>query len=118
MSYKFIENPLLDHDQFFLSMKNFLFITFQLLSDEALGIHQCLFTNPIGWNFVFVGVAYFEVVAKDSVVRNFQRVDPGSLYFTLLNLKQIVFSGEGDLLQFIQFIVNSFFDDAALITGY
>ena len=87
-----IEDTLLNHDEFIFSVQDFLFVYFKLLRNVAFPIYECLLTNPIRRNFVLVRITYLKVVAKDFIIRYFQRIDRSPFDFPLLNLNKIVFS--------------------------
>ena len=50
---------------------DFGFVFPQLRCDKPFGIHQSLFADPFGWNFVFMRITYFNIIAENIVERYF-----------------------------------------------
>lgn len=79
--------------QYFLIGTQYLFLVFfQLWSDVALGLCECLFAYPSFWHFIFKGVAYFKIIAENIVESHFQRGYSCFLCLALLYLQQVVFA--------------------------
>ena len=90
-----------------LGTKNFLFIFLQFLRNVSLSTNKRLFTNPIGGDFFFVGIAYLYVVAEHVVERNFNFGNSRALLFSVLHFEQIILAIVGYLAQFIKFLIDA-----------
>ena len=44
---------------------------FEFFCDIALGIHQCLLTNPLLRNFIAMCISNFDVISEDIIETNF-----------------------------------------------
>src|SRR5690606_9343218 len=107
MLYQLVEYPLLDNREFFLRVKDLLFVFLQFFRNVSLRVNQGLLANPIGGDLVFVRVADFKVVPENLVVRYLQRRYTRARTFALLHLEQIILAGKCDLSQLVKFIVHS-----------
>src|SRR5690606_15644066 len=85
MMDQLVVNPLLYDKQLLFRMEDLLFVNLELLRDVPLGVHQRLLPDPVGRYLVFIGVAYFEIVAKDLIEGNLQGRNNRPLDLALLN---------------------------------
>ena len=90
----------------FLRPENLLFILFKFRGYVSFGIDESLFADPFLGHFVFVDIAYFEVVAENGIVVDFKRGYACAFGLTLLNLKKIVLAMTGDASEFVQFGIH------------
>ena len=99
---------------FFLGSHYLFFIVLEFLGDVALGVDQRLLAYPLGRHLVLVGVAHFQIVAKDIVVANLEALDAGGLCLALLDLEQVVLALIGNLAKLIQLGTDALGYDTAL----
>ena len=82
--------------------EDLLLIIFQLLGDIALGIHQCLLANPSLRHLIAVGIAHFQIVAKDIVITYLQTTNTRVLNLALLQLQEVVLTILLNITQLVQ----------------
>ena len=111
--YQIIEKLRFEGEDFFFCSENFFFVFFQLLCDVTFGTDERLFANPLFRNFVFVCVAYLDVVAEDVVISYFEAGNARPFAFPLLQVQEVIFSRTGDFAEFVEFGVHAFGDDSA-----
>ncbi len=70
--HQLVENPEFDGVDFFFSAQNLFFVFFQFLRDIPLDVGERLFPDPVGRDFVLVHMGYFQIIAKDAVVGDFE----------------------------------------------
>ena len=88
--HEFVEQASLDDEYLLLGTQDFFLIFLEFLCDVALGVDERLFAYPFCGNFVLVGVAHLDVVAKHVVVGNLQARNTGLIAQCALHGHQIV----------------------------
>src|SRR6185312_2131407 len=111
---QFAKKPALDFDDFLLRVQNFGFVLFQLRSGETFGVDQRLLAFVVGGSVVEVGLADFNVIAKNAVELDFQRADAGALAFALLNLRDILLAVAAEVAKLIQLCIDVRLDYASI----
>jgi len=104
----------LDFKNAFIGGEDFAFVVFKLAAGESLGVDKSLLAFVIGRSELEIGFRNFDVVAKDVIEADFERVDSGA--FTLA-----FFHGGNDLLavlaevsEFVKFSVIAGADHAGV----
>ena len=81
-----VEKAGFERENLLFGAQDFLLIFFQLFGDVTLGVHEGLFTDPIGRHFVLMGVTDLNIIAEDVVEGDLQAGNAGPLAFPLLYL--------------------------------
>ena len=96
-----------------LGRQNLLFIFFQLGSDIAFGVDECLLAYPLLGNLVAVGVGDFEIISENVVVGYFKARDAGQLYLAAAYGLEVVFGVDGDVAQLVEGFADACADNSA-----
>ena len=101
----------------FFGIEDLGFQFLQLFGDVALCLGQGLLADPAFGNFVLVGIADFEVVAKHVVEGDFQSGDACDFCLSIANGVQRFLAVKGQTPHLVQFVADALGDDFTFANG-